>query len=212
MWMLWYMHKYLSGELDKLEIYSDLLFTGIFSLDNEGIPVIDESLVGIKFYEPWRNALQHIVAAKRSVEDVKSEIRGDILQDSDEEAGLKDNLYQLVLLGKYLKSEDEDYIISDEHVKEAIVSADDRTTRFEETLELAYTYNQINETEKETLSGIMERYKNLFYDSMDFANWRRFLEALELQIQEFAFGTGHIVRLFYQLQIYHAYYDLAYYA
>ena len=88
MWMLWYMHKYLSGELDKLEIYSDLLFTGIFSLDNEGIPVIDESLVGIKFYEPWRNALQHIVAAKRSVEDVKSEIRGDILQDSDEEAGL----------------------------------------------------------------------------------------------------------------------------
>lgn len=188
MWMLWYMHKYLSGELDKLEIYSDLLFTGIFSLDNEGIPVIDESLVGIKFYEPWRNALQHIVAAKRSVEDVKSEIRGDILQDSDEEAGLKDNLYQLVLLGKYLKSEDEDYIISDEHVKEAIVSADDRTTRFEETLELAYTYNQINETEKETLSGIMERYKNLFYDSMDFANWRRFLEALELQIQEFAFG------------------------
>ena len=35
MWMLWYMHKYLSGELDKLEIYSDLLFTGIFSLDNE---------------------------------------------------------------------------------------------------------------------------------------------------------------------------------
>ena len=188
MWMLWYMHKYLSGELDKLEIYSDLLFTGIFSLDNEGIPVIDESLVGIKFYEPWRNALQHIVAAKRSVEDVKSEIRGDILQDSDEEAGLKDNLYQLVLLGKYLKSEDEDYIISDEHVKEAIVSADDRTTRFVEILELAYTCNQINETEKETLSGIMERYKNLFYDSMDFANWRRFLEALELQIQEFAFG------------------------
>lgn len=186
LWMLRYMQKYLMDELSKAEMYSDLLFTGVISLDDDGVPVIDETMSDIKFYEPWRNALRHIVAIKKSAEDLKAEIRGDILEDTDEEAGLKDNLHQLVLIGKFLKSEDEDYFVSDDHLREAIASADDRTIRFKETLELAYTYNQINETEKETLSGIMTQYKEVFYDSKDFASWRRFLEALELQIQELA--------------------------
>ena len=188
LWMLRYMQKYLSGELVKIEVYSDLLFTGAFGLDDDGIPIIDKSTAEIKFYEPWRNALRHITAEKKTAEDVKSEIRGDILEDTDEEAGLKDNLHQLLLLGRFLKSEDEDYLVSDEYVKEAIASADDRTTRFKEALELAYTYNQINETEKETILGIMVNYQKVFYEAMDFASWRRFLEALELQMQEYAAG------------------------
>lgn len=194
LWMLRYMQKYLTGEFDKTALYSDFLFTGVFCLDDDGIPVIDESMADIKFYEPWRNALKHIVAVKKSAEDIKAEIRGDILEEIDEEAGLKDNLHQLALLGKFLNSEDEDYIVSEEYLKEAIASADDRTTRFKETLELAYTYNQINETEKETLSGIMKQYKGAFYASMYFANWRRFLEALESQIQEFATGRKKELR------------------
>lgn len=187
-WTLYYIQKYLNGELSKIYIYSDFLFTGIFGVDDEGALDVDESMAGIRFYEPWRNALKHILTPIRLADNVRDEILGDMLDEENDEAGLKDNLHQLQMLGRYLQSDDEEYLLQNEQLKEATDSADDRTTRFMETLELAYTYNQINETEKETISGIMTLYKGLFYKSGDFACWRRFLEALELQIQEFASG------------------------
>lgn len=58
------------------------------------------------------------------------------------------------MLGKFLGDNDEDYIITEGQLRDAIDSADDRATRFQEKLELAYTYNQINETEKENLLGM----------------------------------------------------------
>lgn len=194
-WALRYMQKYLNGDLDPAAVYSDLLFTGVISLDQNGMPLIDPTMHSIRFYEPWRNALRHITAVKKSAEELKGEIRGDILGDGDEEAGLKDNLHQLELLGKLLGSEEEDYQVSEEQMREAMDSAEDRTVRFQETLELAYTYNQINETEKETLSGMMEQYKEFFYEVGDFACWRRFLEALEQQIQAFAAGRKKELRI-----------------
>lgn len=187
-WTLFYIQQYLNGKLSKTDIYSDFLFTGVFSVDDDGVLDMNESMAGIKFYEPWRNALKHIVTPIRSADDVRDEILGDRLDETNDESGLKDNLHQLQMLGRYLQSNDKEYVIHDSQMQEAIDSADDRTTRFKETLELAYTYNQINETEKETISGIMTSYKGLFYEFGDFACWRRFLEALELQIQEFAAG------------------------
>ena len=194
-WALRYMQKYLNGDLDPTAVYSDLLFTGVISLDQNGAPLIDPTMHSIRFYEPWRNALRHITAVKKSAEELKGEIRGDILGEGDEEAGLKDNLHQLELLGKLLGSEEEDYQVSEEQMREAVDSAEDRTVRFQETLELAYTYNQINETEKETLSGMMEQYKEFFYEVGDFACWRRFLEALERQVQAFAAGRKKELRI-----------------
>lgn len=187
-WTLCYIQKYLNGELSKIYIYSDFLFTGIFGVDDEGALDVDESMAGIRFYEPWRNALKHILTPIRLADNVRDEILGDMLDEENDESGLKDNLHQLQMLGRYLQSDDEEYVLQNGQLKEATDSADDRTTRFKEALELAYTYNQINETEKETISGIMTLYKGLFYKSGDFACWRRFLEALELQIQEFASG------------------------
>lgn len=187
-WTLFYIQQYLNGELSKTDIYSDFLFTGVFSVNDEGVPDMNESMAGIKFYEPWRNALKHIVTPIRSANDVRDEILGNMLDETNDESGLKDNFHQLQMLGHYLRSNDKEYVLQDGQMQEAIDSADDRTTRFKETLELAYTYNQINETEKETISGIMTSYKDLFYESGDFACWRRFLEALERQIQEFAAG------------------------
>ena len=194
-WALRYMQKYLNGDLDPTAVYSDLLFTGVISLDQNGAPLIDPAMHSIRFYEPWRNALRHITAVKKSAEELRGEIRGDILGEGDEEAGLKDNLHQLELLGKLLGSEEEDYQVSEEQMREAVDSAEDRTVRFQETLELAYTYNQINETEKETLSGMMEQYKEFFYEVGDFACWRRFLEALERQVQAFAAGRKKELRI-----------------
>lgn len=193
-WMMQYMQEYLNGQVTKLSIYSELLYTGVIGIDDSGMPVIDETLAGIRFYEPWRNALKHIVFPKKTAAEVKEEILGDILEDGDEEAGLKDNLHQLEMLGRSINSQDEDYIITEGQLKEAVASADERTIRFLEALELAYTYNQINETEKETLAGIMTRYRSTFYEFKDFASWRRFLEALEQQSHEFAAGRKQGLR------------------
>lgn len=186
MWALLYMQQYLNGQVVKLRIYSDFLYTGVLTVGNDGIPIIDHNLAQVKYYEPWRNVLTHIVSIKKPIADVKAEILGDNLDDKADEEGLKDNLHQLEMLGKLLGEDSDDYIITESQLKDAIDSADDRTTRFQEKLELAYTYNQINETEKENLLGIVNQYKSSFYKAKDFACWRRFLEALEKQVTEFA--------------------------
>lgn len=193
-WALFHMQQYLNGQVVKLKIYSEFLCTGILTVGNDGIPVIDPDLAQVKYYEPWRNVLAHINSVKKSVTDVKGEILGDKLDDKADEEGLKDNLHQLEMLGKLLEDNDENYIITERQLKDAIESADDRATRFQEKLELAYTYNQINETEKENLLGIVNQYKSGFYEAKDFACWRRFLEALEKQITEFAKGRKRQLR------------------
>lgn len=193
-WALFHMQQYLNGQVVKLKIYAEFLYTGILTVGNDGIPVIDRDLAQVKYYEPWRNVLTHIVSTKKSVTDVKEEILGDMLDDKADEDGLKDNLHQLEMLGKLLEDCDDDYKITDGQLKDAIASADDRATRFQENLELAYTYNQINETEKENLLGIVNQYKSGFYEAKDFACWRRFLEALERQITEFAKGRRRQLR------------------
>lgn len=187
-WLLLFMKDYLNGEHSRLHIYSELLLTGAISVNEDGSPNIDPTMADIRYFEPWRNALHHVLAEKRSIEEVKAEILGDNIDSLDDEAGLKDNLHQLKMLGKLVENQDDDYVITEAQLREATDSADERTVHFKETLELAYTYNQINEIEKETLSGIMARYKSDFYASMDFATWRRFLEALEHQITEYAAG------------------------
>lgn len=193
-WALSYMQLYLNGQVVKLRIYSEFLYTGIITVGNDGIPVIDHDLAHVKYYEPWRNVLRHILSSKKPVSEVKAEIMGDTLDDKADEEGLKDNLHQLEMLGKLLGDDSDDYTISEGQLKDAIDSAEDRATRFQEKLELAYTYNQINETEKENLIGIVNQYKTSFYEAKDFACWRRFLEALENQITEFAMGRKKQLR------------------
>ena len=193
-WFLVFTKDYLNGEYSKIRTYSELLLTGVIPVTEDGSPNIDATMAEIRYFEPWRNALRHIVAEKRAVEEVVAEINGDNIDSPDEEAGLKDNLHQLKMIGVLIESKDDRYLISESQMKSAAESADDRTTRFKETLELAYTYGQINEIEKETLSGIMTRYKNDFYASMEFATWRRFLEALEFQIKEYAMGRKEGLR------------------
>lgn len=187
-WLLLFMKDYLNGEQSRLHIYSDLLFTGVISVNEDGSPNIDPTMTEIRYFEPWRNALRHVLAEKRNVEEVKADILGDNIDSLDEEAGLKDNLHQLKMLGILVESQDDGYVITEAQLREATGSADEGMVHFQEKLELAYTYNQINEIEKETLLGIMKKYKSDFYASMDFATWRRFLEALEHQITEYAEG------------------------
>ena len=182
-WMLYRMHYYLNGETDNLKTFSELLNTGIISMTSDGMPIIDLSLENIKYYEPWRNVLRHICAKERSLTAVKAEILNDNLEDEPE---LMDNLHQLEMIGKLLGSSSDEYLISDSQLKEAIASAEGKTEKFKEYLELAYTYNQINETQKETLARIMQEFKDKFFAIQDFACWRKFLDALKKQIDEYA--------------------------
>lgn len=182
-WALRRMYSYLNGQNSSLEVFAELLSTGTISLADNGTPNIDATLESVKYYEPWRNALRHIAAKKKSFFAVKAEI---LNEDLGDETGLVDNLHQLSMIGRLLEDTSDEYRVSDGQMKEAIKSAEYRTIRFKETLELAYTYNQITETEKENLAGIMSQYKNGFFELQDFACWRRFLEALERQITECA--------------------------
>ena len=184
-WTLIHMKDYLTDSESNIQIYADLLYTGIFSLSQEGIPEIGVSLGNIKYYELWRNALKHIVAPRKTIEELTAEI---LDGTPDGKEGLKDNLCQLSMLGRLTGSDDEVFSVSQSQGKEAEDSANIRTERFKNDLELAYTYYRINETEKETLAGIMNQYKSAFYKIGDFACWRRFLEALEEQIHEYADG------------------------
>lgn len=183
-WMLIYMRHYLNGRSSKLTPWSEHLYTGIFTVSGEnGIPVIDESLARVRFYEIWRNALRHIAAEKPTAEAVRAEIVGD---GPSKEDGLKDNLHQLEMLGKYIGSASDDYVIKERHVSDARRAAEDCRKKFTNALELAYTYDRINETQKENLYGLMKAYQADFYEKKDFACWRRFLEALNAQIGEYA--------------------------
>lgn len=185
-WSLSYIQQYLNGQVSKLKIYSDFVYTGIISVDNDGVPIIDNSLASVKYYEPWRLVLKHVAAVKKTPYDLKEEILGGSPDVDNGDDGLKDNLHQLQMLGKLVPDDSEDYVISDSQVKDAKESADESGTRFLEKLELAYTYNQINETEKENLLGIVNLYRPVFYELNDFACWRRFLGALEKQITTYA--------------------------
>ena len=193
-WLLYAIKTYLSGRQSSLHAFSDLLFTGIISVNEHGEPIIDPALAGMKFYEPWRNVLRHILAPKRSIEEIKTDILGSNMKEDEKQDTLKDNLHQLEMLGKFLGSTDEDYTVTQAQVDAATASADVSATEFHETLEIAYTYNRINELEKETLSDIMDQFKSAFYEVRDFACWKRFLKALQDQIHEFAMGRKRSLR------------------
>lgn len=169
---------YLSGE--KLSSpYLSALYTGRLSLDDNYIPIIDDQTAGIKYCEPWRSVIKHIEFQPLSKEEI-------IEQINDRNSLIFDNLNQLEKLGRTIESESEEYFIPESRIKKAIDAADARTTKFRERLELAYTYDQINENDKETLAAIVEQQKERFYAIKDFGCWRQFLDGLERQILESA--------------------------
>ena len=184
-WSIQYMREYLSGTFSQLKLYSDLLYTGVFSLSSAGTPELNLSLSRIKYYELWRNALRHIVCPRQPADKLVAEILG---ETSGQQPDLKDNLRQLIMLGQLLGSKDERYTVCEEQIKEAAAAADLYTVHFNDELELAYTYYRINETEKETLSGMMKQYQSYFYEIGDFACWRNFLGALKQQLFYFEEG------------------------
>lgn len=178
-WMIGYIETYLSGSGESVDsMFDELAYTGIITLDDERMPILEETLNTVKYFEPWRRVLRHISAPIDSFEKAKNEILG-----GGEESDLFDNLRQLEVIGIITG---EEIKTSAEQLSEAKKAADDRTTRFKESLELAYTYDRITETEKENLAAIEKQHEKDFYDRRDFGIWRQLLKALERRIEELA--------------------------
>lgn len=178
-WMLISIEEHLSSASEPQWLFADLLTAGGVSLDDNGYPIIDTALNLVTFYEPWRTAIESIIEPRHSVDTI-----ADLIMDSQSEIG--DNLRQLVMLGRYLNDESDQYIVTDQQRLEAERSANDRSEEFKNKLELAYTYNRIEEVEKESLLASMNAFQDVFYENGDFACWRRFLAALVKQIENLA--------------------------
>lgn len=177
-WMLRTVINTISGA-DTSDTFKELLITGIISLDENGMPVIEEELNEVLYYEPWRNVLRHMNSEVKSISETVNLI-------NDKDSLMFDNLNQLKLLGKLYQLDEDDYDYTEDDVQVAIANADGVTTTFEERLELAYTYDQISETEKESLLAIMTSHREQFYERKDFGIWKQFLKALEKSIDEAA--------------------------
>ena len=179
-WTLNRIVSYLNDECSMTKIFEELLHTGVISMRDDGYPLLDEAFQNVKYYEPWRNVERHINSSWKDYTDICEEI-----QDGSNVKGLFDNLHQYSMIGR-VSGREEEYNITDILIKDAVQSAIDRRNKCYEKLELAYTYGQIDEIKKETLERIIKEFEPIFFEVMDFACWRRFLEALERQTDEFA--------------------------
>lgn len=171
-WMLDHIIRYLDGTVYNAWIFDEVLRTGVFSLNSNYVPIINPDLNPVKYYEPWRNAQKHIEMDLQSLEDT----RKDILEN--EKSIMFDNLNQLKLIDSLLHL-DNKYAESD-----VLSSADHLKDEFEEGIEMAYTYSQISESEKEKLVQLVKQHQEYFYENGDFGCWRQFIFALKEQVNE----------------------------
>ena len=167
----------LKDTLSEISVFSGILFSGLISMADNGLPILEKEMAEVQYYEPWRNVLKHIQAPVLGIDEIKD---GIII---DESSSLHDNYRQLRMLGKYLKSDSDEYSVEKEDLNRALESANAAERQFRQELEFAYTNDRISEADKERLSALLE-YRELFFEREDFACWRAFLAALEKQIEE----------------------------
>lgn len=161
--------------------FVDLLRTGIFCLDERGIPHMDGDYVNVRYYEPWRNMLKHIAAP---VVGLRTVLKG--ISDSSN-VELFDNLGQAIQICTYLNANGdtravpETYILDVERGKRKAQSDADK---FKGELEMAFAYGRITEEFKEDIQGILEHAVESFCDFNNFACLRILIDALRRMIDD----------------------------
>lgn len=187
-WMI----EHLAGKLHSVEnervAFSSLLKTGIISLDDKMMPIVDTALNKVRFYEPWRNALRHICSPIKTFDEVRN------LVLDDDSSDLFDNLRQLNHVNNLIGDGSAAYKVTESHFEQAEEAAETATEKFQDGLEIAYTYGLINEIQKEDLANNVEVFKDEFFSRADFGSWRSFLSALDLQINYMAAPQGEELR------------------
>ena len=183
------LRKKLSGQLQEDPAdFADFLRTGVFCLDEKGLPCLDGNYPVCRYYEPWRNTLLHISAG---VEDLRSVLER-ISDPSD--PLVYDNLGQAVGICKYLNSHCGEALPVEQY--EADLDAIRRSAweaigKFMGELESAFAYGRLSELVKEDLrtavytvdqkpSNLLE----LFDERHNYGCLRAFLDALRKIIGE----------------------------
>lgn len=168
--------RLLSAPDSKTDLFLELAQTGVISLDENLLPVLNKELDHVKYYEPWATVIRHAFSPVISLEDAKNQIL-----DGYDSSELFDNLHQLEVIGQLIG---EDLSSSPAQVAAALESAKDASKKFDDILELAYTYDRISETEKENLAAIKRQHEPDFMARNDFGIWRQFLNALNMRIEK----------------------------
>lgn len=159
--------------------FKHFLRTGYVTINSIGIPIIDKSCNTIQYCEPWRQVLRHYRSVRVEYEDAAR-------ATLDERSETFDNLGQRMTIQKLPGCCIRLPEVSESDKSKAIDAADDYTTRFNDSLEIAFAYNQINEIEKESLASFAREYQDSFYSSLNFGCWRQFLDGLRKQIDDMA--------------------------
>lgn len=168
----------LSGTDQRIMDFEDFLRTGYLPTGDDGLPVIEPKLCEISLCEPWRDVLRHITSEKRSLEEAARLI-------AEDDSRMFDNLNQLGAIGKILGT---DRIILPEKgiADTAHAAADEELSQFNDKLEIAFAYNQIDEIQKEGLEACAKDTESFFYGLREYGCWREFLKNLHGQIDVFS--------------------------
>lgn len=179
-WMLHVLGNKLAPSDAEPVMFASLLKTGVISLDDEMYPFIDGALNEVCYYEPWRNALRHLSMPTRSFAEVRS------LVFDDDTSALFDNLRQVSLINKISPDGAVGFEVTSAHFEQAEEAAESETNKFQDGLEIAYAYGQINETQKEDLAASVSAFRDSFFSMGDYGCWRQFLLALKSQVDTMA--------------------------
>lgn len=172
------LRSWLSGSEVGVLTFGSFIRTGRVPTGRDGLPSIDPQMTGIAHCEPWRAVLEHYLCDKPSLEEARERI-------GNPESDTFDNLGQLAAIDSVLG--DATGGGPDRKVLQAAEAAADQALRkFNDDLEISFTYNRIGEVEKESLGEYARAYKERFYNLGEFGCWRRFLQGLEQQIGDFS--------------------------
>lgn len=166
----------LAGEKGDVVSFRDFLLTGYVSLEG-GVPVLEAEHAAIPHCEPWRRVLRHHAAGPQDPREACARIL-DPASDSF------DNCAQLSGLVEEFGPFPEVSAPSAADQRRARDAAEEELKKFDDELEMAYAYNQIDEIQKERLADTASVSKERFFELGDFANWRRFLSGLREQIKD----------------------------
>ena len=170
--------SWLSGDHEKVLTFKDFLRTGLLPTDEDGLPAVDASLCQVSRCEPWRAVLKHYAASKPSLIDAATNI-------GDDNSPTFDNLGQLSAISKRIGGEEIGSLDEDARAI-AFQAAEAEFSKFNDQLEIAFTYNRIDEVQKENLASFARDFKGSFYSLDEYGCWREFLRGLLEQIDDFS--------------------------
>ena len=179
----------LNGRLrEDLDDFADFLRTGVFCLDEKGVPCLDAGFPVCRYYEPWRNALLHIASQTEGLRSVLERIA------DPTDPLVYDNLGQAVDICQYLNRHCGGGLSVEQYSEDLEAtrkSAWEAIEKFMGELESAFAYGRLSEFVKEDLLSAVYTVEQkpsvlleLFDERHNYGCLRALLDALRKSINE----------------------------